>query len=896
MQRRIEYVQRIQNALAFISARVQISKKMTDVNIITEDFLKQFLNFVFGFNLSNANTEKANAKSIDLIDYDLGLAYQITSENNTKKIKKTVSGFIDDKKYDTIQTLTIITLTHEKKCSDAALDILDEYNISSSYISLQDIESRITTEIDDYNLKPIVDFLEYSVDLNKELNREDNKDLKSEFGDLHVIDQMFNVLSLFNGLKSLHPRTISKLFPFNLKDRYDSYRRYCLSTDNKEIHDLLSKIEVKKSELIIHDVGLESYREKIIQVLKILNNSLVSFISFGDKRENIVHHKIWMLGDRHDCQCHQCKYLRFDINSLRDEVIEKTIKHSEDSNQALSEAFYLFKLGEPVECWKILSKLSKDKNEIIKFISSYNIRNLYSSINVYWLKNEAKQILPKIKEVNLPKTIVNSGLKRVVQNELSKIQSSEHLHDSRRRIEEFVSEIIRLKKSYSKGYAFTMGPSYITNLLQELDILFSFHNTNNILIDDFVTFKTTLRKGITGIFKSYTTDESLDDRYKEFKDFILILIIEYLTSKDFIAIIREEGVKRIDIAQSDKTKLLERVKMFFEFQYFKTFGGYHFNNEIEKQDTYSRYKSSLNNKFENIVTILALGNFSESEISEIMDPLLNTIEVADYLTKESWKRIFLMMNSKINYINESQIHRLIELTIDSASHRSGEDELIDICTLVSDRIGFSIDSEVKLDKLITKATLPCKKCGCVHKKDAILSYWHIANPDSKKKIKAKLLEQLSSKFNARIFESMAFMNVINIENEAEIVNKYVEVIQKRGIRKDIEIIKGRWIYHDFTTINSLSCLSHLGYDLKDTALDKIREKSDFYNWILDPVSFDYKKFKTGWLIDLCNLSFTHDIARSSKEVAKITKELLLKEFNQELSDFYVKYLIQGPVV
>lgn len=891
MQRRIEYVQKIQEALAFISSRVQISKRMTDVNIISEDFLKQFLNFVYGYDLSNANTENANSKSIDLVDYDQGLAYQITSENNTKKIKKTVNGFIDDKKYETIQTLTIITLTHEKKCSNAALDKLDQYTTASSYLNLQDLETRITTEIDDYDLKPIVDFLEYSINSNLEMNREDNKDLKSEFGELHIIDQMFNVLNLFNGLNSLHPRTISKLFPFTLKDRYDSYRRYCLSTDNEEIHNVLSKIEVKNSELIILNPDLEPFRDKIISILEILNNSLVSCISFGEKREDIVHHKIWILGDRHNCQCHQCKYLRFDINTLRDEVTEKTIKHSEDSIQALSEAFYLYKLGEPVECWKILSELSNDNNEIIKFISRYNIRNLYSSINVYRHKNEAKHILPQIKEINLPKTIANSGLKRVVQNELSKIQCSGHLHESRRRIEESLIEITRLKKSYSKGYAFTMGPSYITNLVQELDILFSFHNTNNILIDDFVTFRTTIKKGISGIIKSYATNESLNDRYKEFKDFVLILIIEYLTSKDFITLIKEEGVEILYIKESDKHKILERAKSFFEFQYFKSFGGYHFNDKLEKQETFSRYKSSLNNKFENIVTILALGNFSNSEISEIIDPLLNTIEVANYLTRESWRRIVLMMNSKIDFLNESQILRLIELTIDSASHRSGEDELKNICNIASERIGFTIDSEVKLDKLITKATQPCIKCGCVHKKDSILSYWHIANSVSKEKIKAKLLEQLATKFNVRIFESMAFMNIINLEDENELVHKYVEVIQKRGIRKDIELKNGRWIYQDFTTINSLSCLSHLGYDLKKSTLNSIREKSEFYNWILDPTSFDYTKFHTGWLVDLCNLSFTHDRAKESEEVAKLVKEELLKEFNQGLSDYYVKHLI-----
>ena len=58
MERRINFKNRIESALSFIVARVQISKKFNDINLIVEDTLMKLFNLVYGYNLKNANYKK----------------------------------------------------------------------------------------------------------------------------------------------------------------------------------------------------------------------------------------------------------------------------------------------------------------------------------------------------------------------------------------------------------------------------------------------------------------------------------------------------------------------------------------------------------------------------------------------------------------------------------------------------------------------------------------------------------------------------------------------------------------------------------------------------------------------------------------------------------------------
>lgn len=98
MLSREKYISEISTKLSWIKAKVEMcsSLNLLDCNIHMEYFLCGLLNIVYGYHLINLNAVQANYTSIDLGDPNEKLAIQVTSDNSSKKIKDTISKFVDN--------------------------------------------------------------------------------------------------------------------------------------------------------------------------------------------------------------------------------------------------------------------------------------------------------------------------------------------------------------------------------------------------------------------------------------------------------------------------------------------------------------------------------------------------------------------------------------------------------------------------------------------------------------------------------------------------------------------------------------------------------------------------------------------------------------------------------
>jgi hypothetical protein len=66
------------------------SLNLTDTNVHAENFVAGLLNAIHGWNLVSTNQATANYPCIDLIDEQLGLGVQVTAEEGSDKLTKTV--------------------------------------------------------------------------------------------------------------------------------------------------------------------------------------------------------------------------------------------------------------------------------------------------------------------------------------------------------------------------------------------------------------------------------------------------------------------------------------------------------------------------------------------------------------------------------------------------------------------------------------------------------------------------------------------------------------------------------------------------------------------------------------------------------------------------------------
>jgi len=117
MLKRQEYIQDITTKLATLAHKVELnsSLNLTDINIHAEYFFCGLLNIIYDLSLTNLNSLKINAKSIDLIDIENKMAIQVTSTSELFKIKKTIDGFIETENVKKIDRLIVLILTKKKK-------------------------------------------------------------------------------------------------------------------------------------------------------------------------------------------------------------------------------------------------------------------------------------------------------------------------------------------------------------------------------------------------------------------------------------------------------------------------------------------------------------------------------------------------------------------------------------------------------------------------------------------------------------------------------------------------------------------------------------------------------------------------------------------------------------
>lgn len=156
------YLKNIGEALALLSRQVEIFTCVNfyDTNIIAEDFYAEFLNKIYGYNLHNLNAYEKNAPAIDLADESKRISIQVTSDNDSEKIKNTIRKFIEHKQYLQYDKLIILNLTKKKRYSTTFVtDNLFIFKKDEHILDYTDLVKALRSK-DTTTLCSINDFLE----------------------------------------------------------------------------------------------------------------------------------------------------------------------------------------------------------------------------------------------------------------------------------------------------------------------------------------------------------------------------------------------------------------------------------------------------------------------------------------------------------------------------------------------------------------------------------------------------------------------------------------------------------------------------------------------------------------------------------------------------------------
>jgi hypothetical protein len=252
--KRAEYLTLITDSLGVLSYQVEYrnSINLYDINIVAEDFFRDFLNLVYDYKLINLNSIDKNTSSIDLGDKESSLSIQVTSDNSSTKIKKTIDKFNENNLYKQYKRLVILILTQKKKYTATfSTEGKFSFDKKSDVWDFKKIISDIR-DLDIEKLKLIADFLDM------EMNRVVSNQIHVQSSEVETIVDLIEYLSTNKKFRKNEKNTI-----------VDPDHK--INTRFKEYADFLKKLYMKLVSIYGSSVseanltlGLDEIKEMVI--------------------------------------------------------------------------------------------------------------------------------------------------------------------------------------------------------------------------------------------------------------------------------------------------------------------------------------------------------------------------------------------------------------------------------------------------------------------------------------------------------------------------------------------------------------------------------------------------------------------------------------------------------
>lgn len=304
------YLKEIARSLSLLKEEVSLLNAINlyDINIIAEDFFPGLLNLIYDLELKNINIIDRNAPAIDLFDKKNKISIQVTSDNDSEKIKHTIKEFVDNKSYNDYDRLVILILT-KKKNYTTSFDTMGKF-IFDSKKDIWDTEDLIKDirGLNTYKVKQISEYL------SEELNNKCYKSKETQAGEIETIIDLIEYISEHKGMQ--------KPCETEIDPEYKIYNRFIDFADRlinefttllavygeslKIVNDTLGIDEAQDIIIMFYlqDISmrfLEEERDNPVQALNRLVEYFESKLSTNGKKYNRTAIKFYLVNEMIKC-------------------------------------------------------------------------------------------------------------------------------------------------------------------------------------------------------------------------------------------------------------------------------------------------------------------------------------------------------------------------------------------------------------------------------------------------------------------------------------------------------------------------------------------------------------------------------------------------------------------
>lgn len=727
-----------------------------------------------------------------------------------------------------------------------------------------------------------------------------------------ILNQIEESLSQFLDMDFIMPELYNKLFPFNTDDRQSPRLKKVFRRDsplnldiaNSQILELFNWIsisETSSSEKMIgnnirsfdklkefrddinddfikeltHGILKSTYEYQIFEgLVTVLNNSFIYYLN----NQNIIIDR-----KKSDCNCISCCFERFDFKSVIEIIYRKEIKKNDyPSNCSIVKAYlikgyFAHKFGLRDKAYESFKNAQNEafivNNEVIRFISAYNLKNFKSGLFSDYLNNDYHN--KEQQNLNLEEILDSLNLSEIVKEELQKILREIYIIE--------IGDLLRVRKGNfeeKKHLHDNGGMSSGGNDLEMNDVsgfrLLRFYENNYLVDTEYSVLsnlaETTLETSLLSFMVKKIDNVQQqriwpnDNILNNFDEYHLHLFIHYSQKswhKKKIKIILNGRL--IKLSDKAKLKLKENFKTFLN-SYFQVI----FGNEIVSENYSIKISSDFTFKiFNNFLELITLTDFNDEYINEIADDIVNFLLVINFPNWAEEKALKDFFRSKGNLFSSNQLIQLIEIFIKKGITHYIK-ELVDHITDSDQKLGVSIEDLAVFFKDKTYSYI--KALGYIHS---------VANKEVQLKIRQHLEEKLINSFDSITFLQLFEYNCFDKEKLTE---KYIE--------EEKSLLKENYPQENSVSLNNfLQFISRNYHSPNIQKLAKEPNKNTYVDWLLNYDTFDYKYFKLEWFNYFITQLYIK-FMKQNNEVKKQLREFLLVNKEVELQNQYSRLYLE----
>lgn len=691
-----------------------------------------------------------------------------------------------------------------------------------------------------------------------------------------LVNQVYDFLSIrFKDINILHSRMFlnENVFERKLND-YSRRSVFSYKSYNEDFYKLFADLEFKNNILVDNFFGDRSQFQMMDFITRTLSENGIRTI-IGNKYGQVK--KINNIANKPDDYFDHFEKFKF-IEAFKALPLDS---EGSSLNEILRQGYFYYKMGDLLTAKNLFQiasiKAQAQDRKIIYLIAQHNLLHLGTFIEWGYYKLSGKtEIIKELKNISLDDIEVDAADLKIKET----IARSSFFTSAKESIQSYTDKVDEFYYGHLRGVRSS------TNFEDELDyeytILHSFISKNYVVYDDYSDYKQIIHNLFKSVLASYAIRNGRN-KIERINDFYLYHFVEYGDKKEF-----EKYLKRYNLYEIEYEKYENQ-----DYQFIKLFSNFADNSTaeltaiLEEIEEYfaSNFKERYNKIFRNFVFFSGVLKLETSDVSTVLENIFKVLDNKTLMERfNSWS-IYDFFIRKNTQISNSELVRFILYTVENEGFYDANKLIALFDELHYNKISLDL-TDAQFRSLMNH--LDPDKYHNSNGYHLIITFYALLAPEHKQYLKDILLDKLDKKFDSELCSMMLVYELIDCDYKGYFdslvasvdINK--EMVNPEGLEADEDSDSKRYSVLD----GIFNVIFKYDLTLSDQRFVKFAGISNYYDWLLDINSFDYKKFNPYWIDGYGSMYYYKHMKKHKQVLKREVQKHIVKDHDERLKKIF----------